>query len=406
MKKRILFIAPYCIPVNNPEAICNAKLLKVLSDAGHTIDVICKNSTRFVQPDTLDEFFTNNLTSLKICRVEDKITLKTIIDHLRVLFKTGYVYKGTHWVIYAISEGEKLIKKNTYDVIMSRAPLGELAALYLSKKHKIKWVNNWNDPYPWKCFPKPYGSGIKAKLRKIEKRLFEDIAKNASIQTFPSQRLCDYMVQYMNIPKEKTLVVPHICVDGMFDFNEEVCSHSGLRIIHAGNASFPRSPYTLLEGLQKFKKNNPEAEFEVAFIGKQDTNFHELVDKFKLENHITVLPPSDYLSNLKLMSEYDLALLIEANLEEGIFLPTKLGDYMQSCLPVWAISPQKGVLNDLYISNKISYFSNVAHVDSIADEMSLIYEDFVKSKGVLPRQKIIEEYSSSTVLDLYTNYVL
>lgn len=59
--KRILFLAPYSIPINNPEAICNAKLLKVLSDAGYLIDVISKNNLLAYAPNSDDQLFTNKL---------------------------------------------------------------------------------------------------------------------------------------------------------------------------------------------------------------------------------------------------------------------------------------------------------------------------------------------------------
>lgn len=40
--KHILMIAPASIPVTGAEAICNVKLLKVLSENGYKIDLISK----------------------------------------------------------------------------------------------------------------------------------------------------------------------------------------------------------------------------------------------------------------------------------------------------------------------------------------------------------------------------
>ena len=40
--KHILMIAPASIPVTGAEAICNVKLLKVLSENGYVIDLISK----------------------------------------------------------------------------------------------------------------------------------------------------------------------------------------------------------------------------------------------------------------------------------------------------------------------------------------------------------------------------
>lgn len=108
--------------------------------------------------------FTSKLSSLKIFYLSNVVNRQTIWGHIRVLLKTGYVYKGAHWAYYAITYSEKLIKANHYDWIMSRSPSSELAALYLSKKFGIKWIANWNDPYPEKRMPKPYGGGPVAKL--------------------------------------------------------------------------------------------------------------------------------------------------------------------------------------------------------------------------------------------------
>ena len=405
MQKRILFLSPYAIPVNSPEAICSAKLVKVLSEAGYTIDLICKNNRaeHIYMPSASDSLFSKGLASVKILYVKQKITLRTVIDHLRAFLKTGYVYEGAQWAVYAIAEGERLIKKNHYNAILSRVPPSELAALYLSKKYGIKWIAGWNDPYPNECFPAPYGSGANAQVGIMRRKLFRDIVQNAALHTFPCQRLCDYMSGYMQLPKEKTLVIPHVCIDGLFEFGEEILPHNTLRIVHAGNIAAPRSPLTLFEGLQKFKKNNPAAGFEIAFIGRQDADFNDLIHTFNLDNHIKILPPVDYIANLKLMSGYDLALLVEANVEEGIFLPTKVGDYMQSNLPIWAVSPQKGTLNDLHKDKKIAYFANVTNSDNIADEMAVIYRDFMNCKGVLTREGIIGEYGVGAELGVYDN---
>lgn len=43
----------------------------------------------------------------------------------------------------------------------------------------------------------------------------------------------------------------------------------------------------------------------------------------------------------------DILLLIEAPMKEGIFLPSKVADILGYHKPIFAISPQKGVMKDL-----------------------------------------------------------
>ena len=183
--KRILFVAPYCFPINGPEAICNAKLLKELSRCGYIIDVISKRSYVTSVPESLDSSFSEKLNSLKIISVSNKINLRTIWEHFCVLLKTGYVYKGAHWAYYAINYAEKLLAENHYDWILSRSPSSELVALYLSRKYSIKWIANWNDPYPDEKYPFPYGKGANAKLPRMIQSLLLAVAKEAYFHTFP-----------------------------------------------------------------------------------------------------------------------------------------------------------------------------------------------------------------------------
>jgi len=50
------------------------------------------------------------------------------------------------------------------------------------------------------------------------------------------------------------------------------------------------------------------------------------------------------------MSEADVALLVEANLEEGVFFPSKLSDYLTGGRPILALSPARGVAADFLAS--------------------------------------------------------
>jgi len=206
------------------------------------------------------------------------------------------------------------------------------------------------------------------------------------------------MSQYLDF--KRVVIIPHICINDFYKHSIYTKNYH-LRIIHSGNISYPRSPEKLFSALRMFKDNHPDVHFEISFIGKQDEAFREVIERYKLEENISILSPSSYIVNLQLMENFDLALLVEAEMQEGIYLPTKVGDYMQSGLPIWSLSPKIGIMNDLFLEGKIDYFSDNNCVDAIYKSFEEINNLYLANKGMLPRRYIIDEYKRETILGQY-----
>ena len=109
-----------------------------------------------------------------------------------------------------------------------------------------------------------------------------------------------------------------------------------------------------------------------------------------------------YHESLDLLSKYHLAIIVEANCEEGIFLPTKVADFMSVNIPIFSISPKIGVLHDLYEKGQISYFASVNNVKEIAEGITVAYEDFMSGK--VRESKRVNEYSSENILNAYLSF--
>lgn len=399
---KILFVASNALPVNGPEAIVNAKLLKALSDSGHQIDVISKDGRNKYFAATIDAFFSEKLASVNIVNVDNKLNLKTILGHVKILFKTGYVYKGAHWAYYAIKCAEKLLKKNKYDFILSRNPSSEIVGLYLSRKYNIPWIANWNDPYPEKRMPVPYGRGKDAPLSYFEQKLLDKVSEGATLHTFSSERQRSYMLQYMKgVNLDRTVVISHICIDGIFEKLPSKLSDK-LRIVHSGNVASPRDPIPFLKGLQRFITKEPKAELLIFFIGKQTNNFEAQIKTLNLSQWVKIVEPMPYLNNLSFIEQQDVALLIEAPSDNSIYLPTKVGDYMQCAKDIFAVSPSIGTLNDLYRRGDVKFFADCTNSDAIAQELEQIYNIYTSNGGKYNSSAtIIEDYSRDNIINLY-----
>lgn len=382
-KPRILFVAPDSYPPINPEANVNAKVLKLLSDYGCIIDVVCRTSRKRLYSQKKDNlFFYEKVKSLNVVTTNTKKDITTIFKHINTYFKLGFVYRGADWAYDAVRKCVELISIYNYDYIYTYGEPSELVGLYITKKFGIKWVATWNDPYIWKKYPSPYGDGADSPVGLIRRNLITQIGKYTYINAFPSDRLRDYMLQYMTGMKlEKTVILPHLVCDELTNKTENSIGDV-LRIIHSGALGRERDPKTFFEGIQSFFNKYPDAKCEISLLGVcervNDNYIINLVNSYGLQKRIKILYPVSYIQSLDIVKQYDLCIVLEADLKEGIFLPSKIADYLQNQKPIFAISPQKGVLHDEYKNGIVDYFADVRSANDISNELIRIYCDFNK----------------------------
>ena len=396
--KHILVIAPASIPITGAEAICNVKLLRVLSENGYKIDLISKRMKYTHYPETNLAELGLNLNSVNTIEVDNKISLKVIWQHLCCLFIFGTVFKGAHWAYCVLKVAKELCKKNQYDAIITKNSPSELLGYYFKKKNGIKWIATWNDPYPTKKYPKPYGNGVNAKLSILERPLLKKM-EEADYHIFPNQRIRDYMSNYINIPAEKTRIIPHVVIP-----REHIDTpHENLKIVHLGNVLPPRDATPFLRALSEFIKNKQDAKIEIAFIGQTPQSIKDYIKTTHLEKYVKVFPPVKYEESQEILETYDIQLIVEAPCEEGIFLPTKVSDSMQLGKPIFTISPSVGVLNDLYKKGHISYFSSVKDEKDILATLEQVYNDF--TNGKLKTFSLEKSYSPQTIFQQYDEII-
>lgn len=396
-------IAPASYPINGAENIVNIKLLQVLSNAGFEIDLISKRNKSENYPSIPFESLGIKLNSLNIIEVDNKQTLSSIYQHFLSFMKFGIVFKGSHWAIKALPIAKKLVKNNHYDYVLTKNSPSVLVGFYLKKKYNLKWVATWNDPYPRIKYPEPYGKGVNASIFLFAKQLITVIRKYADVNIFPSDRLRNYMIQYLKVDKTKTAIVPHVNINSSIINNSFKAQSKKLNLIHSGNVRSPRNPIPFLIALQRFIQKEKNSQIHVSFLGVTDSCFLSKVKELQLEKYVELLPPVDYFKSIEILSDYHCAVIIEAPCEEGVFLPTKVSDFQQSGIHTFAISPDTGVLKDLYNLGYISYFADCTSIESIETELTKIYYDF-KNENLLKPIKINPEYLPENVVAQYESF--
>ena len=416
---RILFVAPDAFPVASSESICNSKVAYALSQAGYKVDVYTScNSFTYPIDKKLDEYLrkSENLTIYNV--VDSKYivsrrysllkNIKNGIRNLIILLRTGYWYNGIS-VPYSIKNAieENILKwgKNPYDIVITRGFFTDYVGVYMTQKYHIKWIANWNDPFPVRRFPAPYGSGYDAKLPFLENRLYKKIQECAQIHTFPSERLRKYMLKcFVDVREKQTLVIPHMAHTGLLPIVKLPQINDGIfKIVHCGSVENPRNPEIFIKGLAQMitEQKLTKEDIKCFFVGRYDKKLENLIQKYNLHGIVELMPPMKYADSLGFISTCDMTLIIEAICDEGIYLPTKTVDSIQCGLPIFCVSPSIGTLRDLVETKNVGYFADNTSEECVKKQLFSAYCDFKNNCMPIINSKNADYFFEDNIVSIY-----
>jgi glycosyltransferase involved in cell wall biosynthesis len=341
---RMLCISPVFIPRADSEAFCGAKLILELLKRGVDSTIICLDpeSAQSEVCDNSPLWEPLNKVTIKIATPSYKNIFESTINGLKFLTITY-----ARWTQAVINMARLLHRENPYDLVYSRSlpMVAHVAGYWTSKLLKIPWIANTNDPWDWHLFPDEMSKKFPYLYRLNSNYWMKKTFRMASLITYPSSRLRDYHYQISGI-RHKSSIIPHIgytCIGG--NTEPEFC------LVHAGKLGGQegRSSLALLQGLQLFLKKFPEARqsFRMIFVGPEDEAALSLAERFGIQSIIETTGRISYQRSLEYISLATVCLLVEGKLTEGIFLPSKLADYIAAGKPILALSPKNGVVSDM-----------------------------------------------------------
>lgn len=379
---RVLLFAPECFPPAGAEAIVTAKLVLAALAEGWRIDVICQAKAGQYYPVESDGVWA---------------PVRQVVHELDPSrWKVPRRLASAAWVMMAIKEGQRLLKRNRYDAIFSRVmpQYGHLPAMILARLHNIPWIANWSDPMPRQKAPPPYGQGIAAPVPIWVRAYAEAVAKRATWHTFPNERLRSHVGTYLPECMPKSSVVPHIALDGL---HSPIRATEGLfTLCHAGGLGV-RSPDVFLEGAGIFLAKYADARrhFRIRFIGPSDAVLDKMVHTLQLSDVVAVEGPASYEATMQAVAASSVAVVIEAPCREGIFLPSKVLDFIQTGQAILTISPKVGVLSDLLRDHGGGIAADCTSPESVAVALEVLFNTW--RAGTLSR-----DFGSDCLRDMFS----
>jgi glycosyltransferase involved in cell wall biosynthesis len=393
---RVLVVSPMFPPLSEPEAMCTGKFVQALMDCGSVPSVImCSNVLPRPRWDTSTLWKSVRSVSFDVPHQPGASVLLRCWQGLR--------YQTTacgRWVHAAVAQARQLHGQTPFDLVVSRSMPneGHLAGYWIASALRIPWLANVNDPWDISPFVS-IESDRKHWTPNLNWRVWwRRVVGRADAITFPCERMRDYCLQGRQ--RSTALILPHIgtASSGVHTPTEFVIVYAGRLGV---NELTGRSATALLEGVAKLFRIRPAARAmtRLVFVGPEDPEASRHIAASGLSRNVMCTGFVSYEKSLEQVTKAAVCVLIESELKEGIFLPSKLCDYIVARKPILALSPQVGTAADLAREGGIQL---VRPKDAMASAHALVelFDAFVQSRleSYRPPEALARRFEAKSVM--------
>lgn len=333
---KLLVIAYDLPPLLQPQAIQIGRLLYHMPPE-YKMYVVTSNDMRSKR----DNVFYNDINKKFIDKISIKYDLFWAVAG--ILFRK-LPDKYFIWQARAIL---KIIRKwgnVDFDCILTFAcPISSsILGLWLKKYYNTRWIAFFSDP--WADNPHFDYRGV---IKKVNSSLEKKVFKAADTLVFASPEMQhEYINKYLFI-KNKSTFIEH-SYDPFIYKDYKKAENGKLILRYLGTFYGQRTAQPLLTAIKKLMdmKMLDSGDFSFEIIGNVSRTYkrryEELLHRLKLHDVIKLKQPVTYLESLSLMQQSDALVLIDAQIDGSVFLPSKLIDYIGADRPIIGITPRNG----------------------------------------------------------------
>lgn len=255
------------------------------------------------------------------------------------------------------------IDLSQYEGVMTWSPFHSINPVMVRlKKHRkqVKWIAQFSDPWA--------GNPLEvSRLTKLWNKWHQpQTVRKADFIVHSSAYSLELMLKNHSIDiRTKVDVLPHV-------FNEELypqrskASNARITLRYLGVLYGRRSPEPLFLALDKLFKRRKDlkGKLVVELIGQVPTEMMNSAAALSLPLGTVVnIPNVSYIESLQLMYDADILLLIEADIRQNLFMPSKLSDYLGANTPIVGLAPP-GASEDALIGMGC-WYSRPSHINDI-----------------------------------------
>jgi glycosyltransferase involved in cell wall biosynthesis len=288
------------------------------------------------------------------------------IPPLRRFLKKRY-FEG----IYKTAEA--IVKERGINLVFSFSnPLeSNILGAMLKERLCIKFIAHFSDPWS----DNPYAEYSKRGREEAKRDEFFVIKKSDRVIFVNEQARKMIMAKYPPSWLEKTEVIPHCFRVEDYPAVEKKEAGGKFIISYIGVFYRQRNPEILFKALRQLTANRPDLadKFKIQLVGAtnnyagySDDKIEEMLLNYNLVKQVESFPAVSYEESLRFMKLADCLIVIDADIADSPFLPSKAVDYAGSGAPIIGITPDHSPTADFL--NNLGYKSfNYRQTDKLSD---------------------------------------
>jgi hypothetical protein len=255
------------------------------------------------------------------------------------------------------------------------------------------------------CYPLNYaftGPGTEHK-----KRFMQDVFHQASVLSFPSLLLSEWMQKFYDFEGNKVKIIPHQnsqspCQNSLVE-EDIFFDHEKFNLLHAGSLFEQRNPIPLIEGFLEFMSDNLEIkdQCQLYFVGPISPTFSHKINKLK-SNNVKFFPSKKF--NLKKKASVNI--IIEANNEDiSPFLPAKFSQCITANKPILYLGPRNSEVMRL-LGPEYKFSAKIDDVNRVKAVIGDLFNNWKRKREFSYNQELIKYLGSEHLKKIIESIIL
>lgn len=378
--RRILVVTKHLLNLEDAQAQQSHAVLEGLKRSGAHLNVICAAFDHHRAPGQ-DGLEAIPAQKLPIGRsVTDKIARK-------VRRNTSSVKWLSPWARDAARRIVQLVVEHRYDCILSLGLPMESHIAVLEAEPSLPWLAYFSDPWPEAILPAPMSDFAIPGLTWLQRQTVLQVLVRANALAFSCREQHQFMAKfYPQLNELEYCELPHVAPP----FEATQTAHrSAVKLVHAGSIGRERVCLPLCGALAKFAKTK---EIEVHFAGAIHPDMLSALQALEQSNQVHLHGWLSSEESTKLCRDADALLLIEGQMTDYPFLPSKVASYAAVGRPILAVTGARSPVARL-IANHRAGIACVHEEQSILDGLGLLIDH-----PLLDREGLYSEFDEQTIM--------
>lgn len=338
MTLKILFLTYAFPPIQSAESPLSAKALGSL--LGVDVDVITMDMSNLGLPidSSLDKYVNERFRSVSRLK-PPRWCSAWLFSKLRFL-----AHFPDRCSIFNDIVFKEAARRNpvSYDLVITWSQWHSIHLVGTRLKRKfpqMRWVAHLSDPWA----DNPYLPSLPG-YRVVQKLLEAKMMNAVDLLQVTTTETAELIVgKYPAALRPATAVIPH-CFDETLFGPKSLASKPGVfQMRYLGNFYGQRTPAPLIKALHAINSESPQLleQVSIELVGhcQKDGESQRLLLELP-QGLIRFGQSVSYVESLRLMTEADCLIVIDAPFEYSVFLPSKLIDYLGANRPIIAFSPE------------------------------------------------------------------